>query len=204
MRLTAIGLLGGTFDPIHLGHLVLAETARESFGLEKVIFMPAGQPPHKQRAVAAAHHRLRMVEMAVADNPYFAVSTLEIDRPGPSYTVETVAALQRDRPEAAWYLIIGSDALAELPTWHEYRRLLELVHVLAAARPGSELVLPPVLAGWSAGITLIYPPAIDISSTAIRARARRGLSLRYLVPERVASYIREKGLYCGETQDGGA
>ncbi|MGQ9779205.1 MAG: nicotinate-nucleotide adenylyltransferase [Bacillota bacterium] len=204
MRLAAIGLLGGTFDPIHLGHLVLAETARESFGLEKVIFMPAGQPPHKHRAMAAAHDRLRMVEMAVADNPYFAVSTLEIERPGPSYTVDTVVALRRSAPAAEWYLIIGSDALAELPTWHEYEQLLGLVRVLAAARPGAELALPPVLAGWSAKIAFFYPPAIDISSTAIRTRARQGLSLRYLVPERVAAYILEKGLYRGETQGSGA
>lgn len=202
MGLAAIGLLGGTFDPIHLGHLVLAEVARETFGLEKVIFMPAGQPPHKPRAMAAAGDRLRMVEMAIAGNPYFAVSTLEIERPGPSYTVDTVTALRRSAPEADWHLIIGSDVLEEIPTWHEYEQLLGLVRVLAAARPGTELVLPPILAGWSAKIAFFYPPAIAISSTAIRERARQGLSLRYLVPERVAAYILEKGLYRAEDQGG--
>lgn len=192
----AVGLLGGTFDPIHLGHLVLAESARESFGLEKVVFMPAGQPPHKPDAVVApAGDRLRMVEMAVAGNPYFTVSTLEVERPGPSYTVETVAALQRAEPGLEWCLIVGSDALVEIQTWHQYKRLFGMVRILAAARPGTELALPDGLEDWAGRVVFFHPPSLAISSTAIRERARMGLSLRYLVPDRVAAYIRERGLY---------
>lgn len=202
--MAAIGLLGGTFDPIHLGHLVLAESARESFGLEKVVFVPAGQPPHKPDAVLApARERLRMVEIAVADNPYFAVSALEVERPGPSYTVETVAALRLAEPGLDWHLIVGSDALAELPTWYQYERLLGMVRVLAAARPGTELALPDGLEDWAGRIAFFHPPGLAISSTVIRERARRGLSLRYLVPDRVVAYIREKGFYRDPGQGGG-
>lgn len=192
----AIGLLGGTFDPIHLGHLALAESAREAFGLAGVVLVPAGQPPHKPGAVMApARDRLRMVEIATDENPHFSVSTVEIERTGPSYTVDTVVCLRRQQPAVDWCLIVGSDALAEIPTWHDYQRLLSLVRILAAARPGTPLALPPEIDARSARIDLFYPPSLEISASSIRQRIRDGLSVRYLVPTEVIAYLTARRLY---------
>lgn len=194
--LAAAGILGGTFDPIHLGHLVLAESARETFGLSKVIFIPAGNPPHKPgRVMTPAVDRLRMVEIATADNPWFAVSAMEVEKNEPSYTYHTVSALQRAEKDTEWFLIVGADTLAEIPTWYEYRKLLAAVTILAATRPGSTLAVPAPLADLAGRIRLFHPPALDVSSTMIRERAMGGLSLRYLVPDGVADYIIRRGLY---------
>jgi len=194
--LSAVGILGGTFDPVHLGHLVLAESARETFGLARVVFVPAGQPPHKPGTVITpARERLHMVEIAIADHPLFAVSPIEVERPGPSYTVDTIGELCETEPAAEWCLIVGGDALAEIPTWHDYRTLLTLVTVLAAGRPGISLALPPELYEWPARVSLFYPPSLDISATMIRERIQRGLSIRYLVPGGVAAYLAEHRLY---------
>ena len=195
--MSAIGLLGGTFDPIHLGHLVLAESAREAFGLDGILFVPAGQPPHKPGAVMApASDRWRMVEIATNDNPFFSVSPVEIERAGPSYTVDTVACLRRQQPSVDWCLIVGSDALAEIPTWHDYQGLLPLVRILAAARqPGTPLTLPPEINAWSDRVSFFHPPSLDISASLIRQRVRDGLSVRYLVPAGVAAYLAGHHLY---------
>lgn len=192
----AIGLLGGTFDPIHLGHLALAESAREEFGLAGVVFIPAARPPHKPGVVMApARERLRMVEIATDGNPYFSVSTVEIERTGPSYTVDTLIGLRRQQPAVDWCLIVGSDALVEIPTWHDYGRLLSLVRILAAARPGTPLAFPPEIDAGAARIELFYPPSLDISATLIRQRIRDGLSVRYLVPDEVIAYLTARRLY---------
>ncbi len=194
--MAACGLLGGTFDPIHLGHLALAESAREAFHLDEVIFVPAGEPPHKPGQVAAARvDRLRLVEMAVADNPYFAVSRIEVDRPGPSYTIDTVTALRAERPSADWWLIVGSDTLAEIPTWHRYTDLLPLVRLAAAARPGTSLDVPIALQPWLGRIEFFSAPALDISASMIRERIADGRSLRYLVPDRVRAFLATHRLY---------
>ena len=190
------GILGGTFDPIHQGHLVLAESAREIFHLDQVVFMPAGNPPHKpEQALAPACNRLRMVEIAAAGNPFFAVSPLEIERSGPSYTADTITMLQERHPGAAWCLIVGGDTLAEIPTWHDYRGLLGRVKILAASRPGSALSLPSELQAYAGGISTFTPPGLAISSTMIRDRIRTGRSIRYLVPDGVADYLYENRLY---------
>ena len=192
------GIFGGTFDPIHLAHLLLAEMARESCGLDKVIFVPAANPPHKSGlVVAAARHRLRMVEIAVADNPCFEVSRVEIDRAGPSYTVDTVRWFRQSVPDAEWCLIVGSDTLAEIPGWHEYRSLLQLAAILAGARPGTPSAVPDELKPWRDRIGFFPLPAFDISATMIRARIASGLSVRYMIPPGVAVYLEEHPIYRG-------
>ena len=197
------GLLGGTFDPVHLGHLVLAESARETFRLDKVFFVPAGNPPHKPgQVMAAATDRLRMVKIAIAGNPHFIVSPIELERSGPSYTIDTVAALRADTPGLNWGLIVGSDTLQEISTWRNYQDLIPQVWLLAAARPGTPLTMPPDLSPWADRIKFFAPPSLDISATMLRDRIYRGLSLRYLVPEGVAHYIAERRIYIAEGQKG--
>ncbi|MDO8616632.1 MAG: nicotinate-nucleotide adenylyltransferase [Dehalococcoidia bacterium] len=194
-----LGVLGGTFDPVHLGHLILAETAREQAALGRVLFVPAGRPWRKAgRQIAPAEHRLQMLRLATADNPAFAVSTIELYRQGPSYTAETLAALKAEHPEAALFFILGEDALADLPNWREPERIRELATLLVARRartersPESGGGAPP---GTDERLTWLEMPLIEISATDIRQRARRGGSARYLVPDAVEAYIRETGLY---------
>lgn len=198
-----IGVLGGTFDPIHLGHLIVAEYIREKLGLREVLFVPAGRPWLKlkeEKQVTPAEHRLAMVRLAVASNPHFKVSTMEIDRPGPSYSIDTVLELRTKLEVGAEiYFILGPDALAKLPKWKDPERLLESCHVVGIGRPGHaktdlrklEASLPAV----SQHIVLMDVPQIDISSTDIRKRVAGGLSIRYLVPEAVEKYIAEHRLY---------
>jgi nicotinate-nucleotide adenylyltransferase len=198
-----IGVLGGTFDPIHLGHLIVSEYIREKLGLREVLFIPAGQPWLKlkeEKHVSAAEHRLAMVRLAVASNRYFKVSTIEIDRSGPSYSIDTVLALKsRLGAGAEIYFIVGPDALAKLPKWKDPARLLEACKVVGIGRPGhgnADLrALESALPGVSQSIKLVDVPQIDISSTDIRKRVSQGLSIRYLVPEAVEKYIAEHKLY---------
>jgi nicotinate-nucleotide adenylyltransferase len=198
----SLGILGGTFDPIHHGHLVIAEEARESLGLERVLFVPAATPPHKPgRPVTAAEHRLAMVELAVADNPAFRVSRLELDRGGRSYTVDTLAAIREQRgPDAEdpWF-ILSSEALAELPTWREPDRILGLCRLAVVPRGGYD----PPGAGWVAAhfpgradrIRFLSGPLLPISGSVVRRRAAARRSVRYLVPSAVADYIAGHRLY---------
>ena len=195
-----LGVLGGTFDPPHMAHLVLAEAARSSLGLERVLFVPAGDPWRKAgQEITPAHHRLAMVRLAVADNPHFEVSTLEVDREGPSYTVDTLAALaEQYAPDAELYLLLGEDALRDMPNWKQPERIAALATVVVAPRPGGagpgalpDSASPEV----AARLVVLDMPVIDISATALRERARRGLSLHNLVPAAVARYIEEHGLY---------
>ncbi len=198
-----LGIFGGTFDPIHLGHMVLAEHCREACRLDRVLFIPAGQPPHKtERQITSGKQRLEMVELAIAGHPSFAASSIEIDRDGPSYSVDTIAALAREHPDAELFFLIGSDSLADLPLWYQPARLAELATIVVATRPGSNR---PDLASLRTVLStaaiariehnIVEIPLIGISSSAIRARAAAGQSVRFLVPRAVECYIETHGLY---------
>ncbi len=181
-----IGVFGGTFDPVHVGHLAIANAALEEVPLDRLLFVPARRSPLKEREPqASATDRLAMLEAAVRDEPRFAVSRLELEREGPSYTVDTLAAL---RGEGELYLIAGSDAIADFPLWREHERIRSLATILVAARPG----VPGIPPG---GGRRLDAPLLDISSRELRARAARGRSLRYLVPEAALRYIEEHSLY---------
>ncbi len=197
-----IGVLGGTFDPIHWGHLAIAEEAREALGLARVLFVPAARPPHKAGIqVTRPEHRLAMLEAAVADNPAFAVSRLELDRPGPSYTVDTLETLGAEPAisGAGLWFILSTEALSEFPTWRRPDRILELACLAVVPRAGRPELEPSwieeALPGSAARIRWLDGPAIDVSSSQIRARAAAGRSIRYLVPGAVAAYIAHHGLY---------
>jgi nicotinate-nucleotide adenylyltransferase len=185
-----IGVFGGTFDPVHVGHLAIANAALESVPLDRVLFVPAKRAPLKEHGpVADAADRLRMLELAVTGEPRFGVSRVELDRDGPSYTVET---LERLSGSDDLFLILGSDAMANLPRWKDADRIAQLATLTVAERPGA-----PERLGDSP-IVRFDAPRLDISSRELRARAARGLSLRYLVPEPVWKHIEARGLYRAE------
>jgi nicotinate-nucleotide adenylyltransferase len=202
-----IGILGGTFDPVHIGHLVVAEEARVKLGLSEVLFVPAGKPWLKlDRDITPSVHRVEMVRRAIADNPYLKLSTLEVDRPGPSYTVDTLTALQkRLGKEARLFFILGRDMLAELPQWKEPKILAELCQLVVAPRlvlseaQGSSPIalkrLEKAMPDLLDKVMQLDMPVIGISSSAIRQRVAQGLSIRYLVPPGVEKYIAEQKLY---------
>jgi nicotinate-nucleotide adenylyltransferase len=210
-----IGVFGGTFDPIHVGHLRCAEEAREQLGLAAVLFIPAADPPHKARRITAAAHRLAMVRLATAGNPGFRVSTLEIERGGRSYTVDTLRALRARLPaRTALTLLVGLDAFRDIGTWKEYRALFGLADLAVWSRPPDSIRTPRALLPVAAQRDFCYGPdqktlrhrtgnhirfltvtALDISASAVRLRLRRGLSIRYLVPPAVERYLRRHGLY---------
>ncbi|MFH0914167.1 MAG: nicotinate-nucleotide adenylyltransferase [Chloroflexota bacterium] len=196
-----LGVLGGTFDPVHRGHLMVAEEARAELGLDEVLFVPAGDPWLKSdRTISPAGHRVAMLRLAIAGKLYFKLSLLEIERPGPSYTVDTLAELRRGlKAGDEIYLIMGWGSLAELPRWHQPSRVIPLCRLAVAPRPG---VLRPDLAtleksipGISEKVVFLRAPEMDISATDIRERVRKGLPIGHLVPEAVAKYIEEHGLY---------
>ena len=195
-----IGILGGTFDPIHLGHLFIAEEAMQDASLERVIVVPAREPPHKTNGpVASAAQRLDMARLAIADNPNLEVSTMEIEREGPSYTVDTLRAMQCLYPDSELFFIVGSDALADLRGWKEPSAILEQARILAVARGGRDGTTPAsveeIVLQARGRVRLIDGPRIDISATELRDRIARGRSIRYLVPEAVIAYIAREGLY---------
>lgn len=196
-----VGVLGGTFDPIHLGHLIIAEEVRQRVGLEEVLFVPAGQPWLKgEKSISAAQHRLEMAILATASDPHFNVSTIELERPGSTYSVDTITELKAGLgARAKLYLIVGFDALAELPSWKNPKRLVEMCQLVGVARPGyAEFDLRSLessISGASERIMIVDVPQIDISATGIRRRVAQGLSIRYLVPEVVERYIAEHNLY---------
>ena len=196
-----IGVLGGTFNPIHRGHLAIAEAARAKLSLDEVYFVPAARTPLKEDgSILAAEHRLRMVRLAIADYPDFKLSTVEIDRPGPSYTVDTIAEL-RDKlgAENELFFIIGWDSLSQFPGWREPARIIQMCRLVAVPRPGysfpDRVSLETALPGLSQRLILLGEPKIDISASEIRQRAERGESISHLVPEPVAEYIRKEKLY---------
>lgn len=197
-----IGVMGGTFDPIHYGHLVAAAEAAEEFRLEQVVFVPAGQPPHKRpETVTDARHRFLMTVLATVANDVFVVSRVDIDRPGPSYTVDTLSELQRlYGPETELYFITGADAMSQILQWKDGESLFEMCHFIAATRPGYSLMtfkkaLGPVAQKFKDRIHPLQVPALAISSSDIRHRIRQGRSARYLLPDPVWHYIMKNGLY---------
>jgi len=196
-----IGVMGGTFDPIHIGHLAIAEEARTQVNLAEVLFVPAGLPWLKtDRPIWAVEHRVEMVRLAIADKPYFKLSTVEVERDGPSYTVDTIADLQGQiGAEDELFLILGWDSLVELPEWHEPSRLITMCRLVVAPRPGCPRpqlkALEKSIPGISQRVLLMDKPNIDISASLIRERVARGLSIHHLVPEPVNIYIKEHGLY---------
>jgi nicotinate-nucleotide adenylyltransferase len=194
-----IGVLGGTFDPIHIGHLVVAEEARLKLGFKEVLFVPAGQPWRKlDRNITPAGHRVEMVRRAIAGNPYFKLCTLEIERPGPSYTVDTLTMLRKQLgSEATLFFIIGRDTLAELPLWKEPKKLVQLCRLVVAPRLGSKDLkhLETSIPGLLDQVIQLDMPVIGISSSGIRQRIAQGLSIRYLVPAEVEKYITEQKIF---------
>jgi nicotinate-nucleotide adenylyltransferase len=195
-----VGVLGGTFDPIHYGHLVIAQEALVCLELARVIFVPAKNPPHKlQQPQSADKHRLRMTQLATGSNPDFQVSEIDLLRPGPSYSVDTLALLQEELgPEPELYFLMGTDSLAGILTWHRPDLLLARARLVVAGRPGYSVDLQELeaaLPGISRRTTFIHPPELAISSQDLRRRLREGLPIRYQLPESVEAYIREHGLY---------
>lgn len=197
-----IGIMGGTFDPVHYGHLVTAEGARCEFGLDHVLFMPSGIPPHKtKKKVSSPEHRYMMTVLATLTNPHFEVSRIDIDREGISYTIDTLLILREQYgPTAELYFITGADAIFEIMNWKDADKLLKIAHFIAATRPGFSLEeLPVKTQQWvdehQDRFHVLKVPAMAISSTDIRKRVRNGHSIRYLVPEPVDHYILRHGLY---------
>lgn len=200
----SLGVLGGTFDPPHYGHLALAENARVQLQLDCVLFVPAGQQPLKQdRAITPAHHRAAMVEAAIADNPDFSLSRADLDRPGPHYTTDTLALLQEAHPEAEMVFVIGSDSLAQLAAWHDPAGIVQQARLAAMPRPGWKVDLEKLeqtVPGVCERLTWLDVPCLDIAASDLRRRARRGLPLRYLVPPAVEAYIHKHRLYTGDSE----
>ncbi len=196
-----IGVLGGTFDPIHIGHLKVAEEVTASLKLSEVIFMLAGQPWLKaDNLISPAEHRLEMMRLALAGKSYFKLSTMEVERPGPTYTVDTMAELNRQLGEGdELFFILGWDNLNQLPQWHEPSRLIKLCRLVAVPRvdfsPPDLASLEAVIPGLSKRVILLQKPRIDVNASEIRQRVRGGLSIQNLVPEPVEKYIKEHKLY---------
>jgi len=191
-----IGVLGGTFDPVHLGHLVVASEVHDALGLDEIVLVPAGSPWQKAgRPVTSGDHRLLMTELAVADDVRMSVSRVDLDRPGPTYGVDTVRDLRAVHgPDAELHFLTGADALAGLPTWHEVDRFLdEVSSVVGFARTGHPLAVPPGLPADR--FHLVETTVVDVSSTGVRRKVAAGESVRYLVPDAVERYIRDHGLY---------
>jgi len=192
-----LGVMGGTFDPIHYGHLVTAEEALNQFGLEGVVFVPTGQPWMKEHGVvSSAEDRYLMTVIATASNPLFSVSRMEVDRDGPTYTIDTLSSLKAERgPETELFFITGADAMLEILDWKQPDELFELARFIAATRPGYDVTSFDSHAATQLGVTIMNVPALAISSTDIRARVGGARPIRYLVPEGVKSYIEKARLY---------
>lgn len=196
-----IGIFGGTFDPIHIGHLIIAEEAREQLALDELLFIPTGRPWLKEgRNVTEARHRLAMVELAIESNPHFRASDIEIKRPGRTYTVDTLVELREQlHGDAELFLILGMDALKEIGRWHEPERIFDMATLVGMSRPGymdfDANTLDNVYAGASSLVSVLTSPLVDISGTELRERVSNGKSIKYRVPEAVEMYILENGLY---------
>ena len=199
-----IGLFGGTFDPPHLGHLILAERCREDAALDEVRFLVSYRPPHKtERQLTRFEHRCEMATLATTGQPLFSVEPIEKELPPPSYTAETLAELRRRHPADEFALIVGADSLADLPQWYEPRRVLEQAELVVAPRPGAETWSADRLAAAvgvptaAVRLTVVASPLVEIASRDLRRRVAEGRSIRFLVPRAVEEYVRDKGLYRG-------
>jgi nicotinate-nucleotide adenylyltransferase len=195
-----LGTLGGTFDPIHIGHLILAEEAWHQLRLDQVLLAPAADPPHKRdQGKSPAEHRVRMVELAIADNPHLALSRVDVDRPGPHYTLDMVRLLHEQYgPGADLYFLMGLDSLADLPTWHRPLELMQQCKLVALSRPDADFdweTLEAALPGVRRRVIVLPMPLLQISGSDLRARVREGRPLRYQVLPQVEQYIHEQQLY---------
>lgn len=194
-----IGIYGGSFDPLHIGHLAIAEEARATLGLASVAFVPAARQPLKGQAQGAPDHRLSMVRLACAGNSAFYADDLELRRPPPSYTVDTLLSFrERHPPPAELWFVVGADAARDLPRWHRAAEVVTMARLAIVGRPGFSVDIPALLAalpGLAGRYTLIDGPHLDISSTELRGRLAAGRTVRYLLPEEVRLYIAEHGLY---------
>jgi len=197
-----LGVLGGTFDPPHYGHLALAENARVQLQLERVLFVPAGSPPHKpKRPITAVSHRLAMTAAAIADHPAFTLSRLDVQRPGPHFTVDTLVLLRQAEPTATIFFLIGGDSLAQLPTWRDPIGIVRQAFLAVMARPGYQpdvTTLERTIPGLRDRLVWLDVPHLAITSTDLRRRIRQGLPVRYLLPPSVEEYIRREKLYLPE------
>jgi nicotinate-nucleotide adenylyltransferase len=202
MKPRKIGIMGGTFDPIHYGHLVTAEAARDEFNLDKVVFVPSGNPPHKkEKSISEGSDRLYMTSLATANNPYFEVSDIELKRKGYTYTVDTLRDFVGIYGENTHiYFITGADAVVEILTWKDVPAILKLCRIVSAYRPGSDInkfkkMVDQLERVYKSKVYLIEVPALAISSTEIRRRVSSGITIKYLLPGSVEKYILDKGLY---------
>lgn len=199
-----LGIFGGSFNPIHTGHLLLAEYIREEFILDRVIFIPAGNPPHKKvMDLETAHHRYNMVKLAIEDNPFFDVSDIEFKREGISYTCDTLSEIKNEYPSGKLFFVCGSDSIVQFVSWREIGRIFELADIIVARRTNVsekelEYTINEYRKSYNARITCSSAPYLEISSTDIRNRIKKGLSIRYMVPSKVSGYIESNGLYRGE------
>jgi nicotinate-nucleotide adenylyltransferase len=195
-----VGVMGGTFDPVHHGHLVAASEVQAWFGLDEVVFVPTGQPWQKsERQVSAAEDRYLMTVIATASNPRFWVSRVDIDREGPTYTIDTLRDLKRELPDADLYFITGADALSDIFTWRDADELFELAHFVGCTRPGFAMDRSTLKGIPHDRVTIVEIPALAISSSDCRARRMRGEPVWYLVPDGVVQYITKYALYAPET-----
>ncbi|MBI1904048.1 MAG: nicotinate-nucleotide adenylyltransferase [Planctomycetia bacterium] len=198
-----LGVFGGTFDPVHLGHLLLAESCRESCRLDRVWFVPAGQPPHKtNHALTPAEKRIEMLKLAIGGHEAFDICRLEIDRPGPSYSYETLAAIRQQQPGAELFFLMGSDSLADLPTWREPAKICELAELVVVRRAGAEGPDWSRIEGLASKDRIdrfrrgaVEMPLVDIKSRDIRRRVAEGRSIRFMTPRAVEVYVQAQGLY---------
>ena len=192
-----IGIMGGTFDPIHVGHLMIAEAVWDEYKLEKVLFIPSANPPHKHDVMTSAIHRFNMTLLATCSNPHFEVSSIEMDRTGHSYTIDTIKALKKIYgDDTDFYFIIGADCIHELPSWHKIDELLKICKFIATKRPSYKLDLSIIAKEFSDyNIQLLETPELEISSTDIRQRIKKGYSIQYITTEQVQQYIRKEELY---------
>ncbi|MBX3193470.1 MAG: nicotinate-nucleotide adenylyltransferase [Schumannella sp.] len=190
-RRPRLGVMGGTFDPIHHGHLAAASEVQRGFDLDEVIFVPTGQP-YQKSGVSEAEHRYLMTAIATASNPRFTVSRVDIDRPGPTYTIDTLRDLRKERPEADLFFITGADAVAQILDWKDQEELWDLAHFVAVSRPGHPLSIRGLP---EQGVSSLEVPALAISSTDCRERVGRDFPVWYLVPDGVVQYISKHHLY---------
>ncbi len=190
-----IGIFGGSFDPIHRGHIIVAAAAANALGLDRVWFVPARSQPFKGEGhVAAPHHRVEMVRRAIAADPRFLVDDREVGRSGPSYTIDTLQAIRTDRPKDELFLLVGADAARDFPAWRDAKKIARLAHVVVLTRPGVEPLHDHLIE------RILLVPAVEISASEVRQRVSRNESIRHLVPPAVADYIGQHGLYRRDTE----
>ncbi len=195
-----LGVLGGTFDPPHYAHLLMAEQAREQLALERVLWIPAADPPHKRgQMITPVKHRLEMLRLALADNPYFVLSLIDVERPGPHYTADTLALVAAENQGAELFFLIGSDSLRDLPSWHDPARLIQQAFLAVIQRPDVTYDLASLetaIPGLSGRLVFIDMPPMGIAAADIRRRVSAGRTIRYLLPAGVEAYIFQQKLYC--------